>query len=46
MNASDIIISERDRQLPFLTAFEAPFAYDGHPLVPLTSEAGQRRVNT
>jgi len=45
MNASDLIISERDRQLPFLRAFESPFAYIGHPLVPLASEAGQRRVN-
>jgi len=45
MNASDLIISEKDGRLPYLTAFESPFAYDGHPLVPLTSEAGQRRVN-
>jgi dTDP-4-dehydrorhamnose 3,5-epimerase len=45
MNASDLIISERDTRLPFLAAFESPFAYDGHPLTPLASEAGQRRVN-
>jgi dTDP-4-dehydrorhamnose 3,5-epimerase len=45
VNASDFIISEKDRQLPYLAAFESPFAYDGHPLVPLASEAGERRVN-
>jgi dTDP-4-dehydrorhamnose 3,5-epimerase len=45
MNASDLIISEKDRRLPYLAAFESPFAYDSHPLVPLASEAGQPWVN-
>jgi dTDP-4-dehydrorhamnose 3,5-epimerase len=45
MSASDLIVSEKDRRLPYLTEFKSPFPYDGHPLVPLTSEAGQCRVN-
>ena len=34
-NAS-IIISDKDRRLPLLREFTSPFAYDGHPLLPLT----------
>jgi dTDP-4-dehydrorhamnose 3,5-epimerase len=33
---TDIIASDKDRQLPLLKEFASPFAYDGHPLVPLT----------
>ena len=33
---ADIILSEKDRRLPFLKDFTSPFEYDGHPLVPLT----------
>jgi dTDP-4-dehydrorhamnose 3,5-epimerase len=32
----DIVISEKDRRLPLLKEFASPFAYDGHPLGPLT----------
>jgi dTDP-4-dehydrorhamnose 3,5-epimerase len=32
---TDIIISDKDRQLPWLKEFVSPFVYDGHPLVPL-----------
>jgi dTDP-4-dehydrorhamnose 3,5-epimerase len=45
MSAADIIVSEKDSQLPSLAVFESPFAYDGHPLLPLASEAGARKVN-
>jgi len=45
MSTVDLIISEKDRRLPRLVKFDSPFAYDGHPLGPLTSEAGDRRVN-
>jgi dTDP-4-dehydrorhamnose 3,5-epimerase len=39
---ANIIISEKDRQLPLLQQFASPFAYDGHPLTPLTvPDAGQ-----
>ena len=31
-----IITSDKDRRLPFLKEFASPFAYDGHPLAPLT----------
>ena len=31
-----IIVSDKDRRLPFLREFASPFAYDGCPLVPLT----------
>src|SRR5262249_50143724 len=31
-----IIISDKDRRLPLLRELASPFAYDGHPLVPLT----------
>jgi dTDP-4-dehydrorhamnose 3,5-epimerase len=29
---SDIMISDKDRGLPFLRGFSSPFEYDGHPL--------------
>ena len=45
IDASDLVISEKDRRLPHLSEFKSPFAYDGYPLVPLTSEAGQYRVD-
>jgi dTDP-4-dehydrorhamnose 3,5-epimerase len=32
----DVIVSEKDRQLPYLRGFDSPFAYDGHPLLPMT----------
>jgi dTDP-4-dehydrorhamnose 3,5-epimerase len=35
MSEADLIISDKDRRLPYLAEFESPFAYDGHPLVPL-----------
>jgi dTDP-4-dehydrorhamnose 3,5-epimerase len=44
MRATDIIVSEKDSRLPRLAEFDSPFAYDGHPLVPLTSEAGEPQV--
>ena len=34
--AGDIIMSDKDRRLPLLKEFASPFAYDGHPLAPLT----------
>ena len=33
---ADIITSDKDRRLPMLKEFASPFAYDGHPLAPLT----------
>jgi dTDP-4-dehydrorhamnose 3,5-epimerase len=33
--ASDLIVSEKDGRLPALKDFVSPFAYDGHPLMPL-----------
>jgi dTDP-4-dehydrorhamnose 3,5-epimerase len=33
---ADIIISDKDRRLPLLKEIASPFAYDGHPLGPLT----------
>jgi dTDP-4-dehydrorhamnose 3,5-epimerase len=33
---ANIIISDKDRRLPLLKKFASPFAYDGHPLAPLT----------
>jgi dTDP-4-dehydrorhamnose 3,5-epimerase len=33
---ADIIMSDKDRRLPLLKEFASPFAYDGHPLGPLT----------
>lgn len=44
MSATDLIISDKDRRLPRLAEFESPFAYDGHPLEPLMSEAGERQI--
>jgi dTDP-4-dehydrorhamnose 3,5-epimerase len=41
MKPSDLIVSEKDSRLPRLAEFDSPFAYDGHPLVPLTSEAAE-----
>ena len=32
----DIITSDKDGRLPLLRDFASPFAYDGHPLGPLT----------
>jgi len=29
---TDVIVSEKDRQLPFLKDLKSPFNYDGHPL--------------
>lgn len=34
----DIILSNKDRNLPFLREFVSPFAYDGNPLGSLTVE--------
>ena len=34
---ANIIISDKDRRLPLLKEFASPFAYDGHPLGPLTA---------
>ena len=36
LKEASIIISDKDRRLPLLKEFASPFAYDGHPLVPLT----------
>jgi dTDP-4-dehydrorhamnose 3,5-epimerase len=33
---ADIIMSDKDRRLALLKEFASPFAYDGHPLGPLT----------
>jgi dTDP-4-dehydrorhamnose 3,5-epimerase len=33
---TDIITSDKDRRLPMVKEFASPFAYDGHPLTPLT----------
>lgn len=33
---ADVIVSDKDRRLPLLKEFVSPFAYDGHPLQPLT----------
>jgi dTDP-4-dehydrorhamnose 3,5-epimerase len=33
---AEIIVSDRDARLPSLKEFVSPFAYDGHPLAPLT----------
>ena len=32
---ADILISEKDKQLPLLESFSSPFNYDGNPLGPL-----------
>jgi dTDP-4-dehydrorhamnose 3,5-epimerase len=34
---SEIITSDKDKQLPLLRDFASPFVYDGHPLGPLTA---------
>ena len=36
MSANDIILSDKDRQLPRLRELVSPFPYDGHPLAALT----------
>jgi dTDP-4-dehydrorhamnose 3,5-epimerase len=36
---SEIIISDKDRRLPSLKEFVSPFAYDGHPLAPLSTSS-------
>ena len=33
---AEIIVSDKDRELPYLKKFASPFAYDGYPLAPLT----------
>jgi dTDP-4-dehydrorhamnose 3,5-epimerase len=33
---AEIIVSDKDRGLPYLKEFASPFAYDGYPLAPLT----------
>jgi dTDP-4-dehydrorhamnose 3,5-epimerase len=33
---AEIIVSDKDARLPSLKEFASPFAYDGHPLAPLT----------
>jgi dTDP-4-dehydrorhamnose 3,5-epimerase len=33
---AEIIVSDKDRELPYLKEFASPFAYDGYPLAPLT----------
>jgi dTDP-4-dehydrorhamnose 3,5-epimerase len=33
----DVIVSDKDRGLPLLKDFTSPFAYDGHPLGPLSA---------
>jgi dTDP-4-dehydrorhamnose 3,5-epimerase len=34
-NDGDIIVSDKDRRLPFLNEFASPFMYDGFPLSPM-----------
>ena len=36
LEPDNIVTSDRDRRLPLLKDFASPFAYDGHPLVPLS----------
>jgi dTDP-4-dehydrorhamnose 3,5-epimerase len=36
LEPGNIVTSDRDRRLPLLKDFASPFAYDGHPLVPLS----------
>lgn len=33
---ANVIVSDKDRRLPLLRDFVSPFAYDGHPLAPLS----------
>jgi dTDP-4-dehydrorhamnose 3,5-epimerase len=35
----EIIVSDKDRQLPPLKGFVSPFAYDGNPLAPLSTSS-------
>lgn len=35
-NDADITVSDKDRQLPFLSEFSSPFPYDGAPLTALS----------
>jgi len=35
----EIIVSDKDRQLPPLKEFVSPFAYDGNPLAPLSTSS-------
>jgi dTDP-4-dehydrorhamnose 3,5-epimerase len=46
MRATGLVVSEKDSRLPRLAEFDSPFAYDGHPLVSLTSEDGERQINS
>jgi dTDP-4-dehydrorhamnose 3,5-epimerase len=32
---ADVIVSDKDNGLPYLREFDSPFAYDGHPLMPM-----------
>jgi dTDP-4-dehydrorhamnose 3,5-epimerase len=34
---ADIVISDKDRRLPYLREFSSPFPYDGQPLAPLSA---------
>ena len=36
---NEIIVSDKDRQLPPLKEFVSPFAYDGNPLTPLSTSS-------
>ena len=45
MRTTGLVVSEKDNRLLRLAEFDSPFAYDGHPLVSLTSEARERQVN-
>jgi dTDP-4-dehydrorhamnose 3,5-epimerase len=45
--AAEIIVSDKDRRLPFLREFASPFAYDGYPLAPITvSDPDSRKGST
>ena len=32
---ADLVVSDKDNRLPYLQEFDSPFAYDGHPLLPM-----------
>jgi dTDP-4-dehydrorhamnose 3,5-epimerase len=32
---ADLVVSDKDNRLPYLQEFDSPFAYDGHPLMPM-----------
>jgi dTDP-4-dehydrorhamnose 3,5-epimerase len=36
---TDVIVSDKDQQLPFLKDLKSPFNYDGHPLEALATDA-------